>query len=188
MNINERTYSDYMMVIAPPAEVDLMIAKYKKATARVIGDFEGMYSPTHISVTAQHRQMPDMMKQKLDIYLKYINRLRPVTLHINGFSFFKHGDMGATIYAKIAIDAELNIWFTHLKRTFGDKSKNTLPHITVAKNIPIEKFRRLWPKFIDQQYQYSFIPQGITVLRRPMIGGKDLYWTVFKELYFNNFG
>ncbi|WP_348047536.1 2'-5' RNA ligase family protein [Mucilaginibacter sp.] len=188
MDVNEKTYSDYMMVISPPAEVEEMIRKYKKASARLIGDFEGMYSKAHISITNQHRQMPDMMQQKLDCYMRPINRLRPVPMYVNGFSYFTHGNTTATIYAKIELTPEVTNWFLHIKRIFGDKRKDTAPHITVAKSIPMEHFQKLWPKFIGQQYQFEFTPQSVTVLSRPMIGGHGKYWTPFKELYFNNFG
>ena len=188
MNVNAATYSDYLLVISPPAAVDEMIVKYKKATARLIGNFEGMYGKAHISVSSQHRQMPALMQQKLDCYQRNIIRLRPTQLYVNGFNFFKHGDVGATIYAKIELNNEVNSWFTQLKRVFGDKTKTMVPHIEVAKNIPVDQFRILWPRFVDKQYQCDFIPQGITVLSRPMIGGREQPWTQFKELYFNNFG
>ncbi|EHQ28743.1 2'-5' RNA ligase family protein [Mucilaginibacter paludis] len=187
MDINASTYSDYMMLISPPPEVIEGISKYKKASARLIGDFEGMYGKAHISLTSQYRQIPGLMMQKLDAYRKPVSSLNPVQLHINGFSFFKHGDTSATIYAKIELNAEVANWFIHLKRIFGDKNKTSIPHITVVKNIPVELFKTLWPKFTDQRYRYDFIPQSITILSRPMIGGREHYWTPFKELYFNNF-
>ena len=187
MDINASTYSDYMMIISPPAGVMETISKYKKATARVIGDYDGMHGRAHISITNHHRQMPGMMVQKLDCYQRDISRLKPVHLYVNGFNFFKHGATGLTVYAKIELNAEVNNWFKYLRRVLGDKTQTMVPHITVAKNIPADKFRVLWPKFIDQQYQYDFIPQSITVLSRPMIGGYQQSWTLFKELYFNNF-
>lgn len=187
MDINAATYSDHMMIISPPAEVMEVIKKYKKATARLIGDFEGMYSKAHISVAAQPRQMPFVMGQKLDCYQRSISRLKPVTLRVNGFGHFLHGKTTATVYAKIELYPELTNWFDHLRKILGDRKKGAVPHITIAKNIPIEHFRILWPKFIGQRYQYDITPQSITVLSRPMIGGKDKYWTPVRELYFNNF-
>jgi 2'-5' RNA ligase len=188
MDVNANTYSDYMIVISPPVEVDEVIGKYKRATERLIGSFEGMRSKAHISVSQQHRQMPDLMQQKLDCYQRALNRLPPVKLYVNGFGFFKHGDTGATIYAKIELNNEVANWFKQLKRVFGDKKKDAVPHITVARNIPAERFQTLWPKFVDKQYRHDFTPQSLTVLSRPMINGRDKYWTPMRELYFNNFG
>lgn len=188
MDVNANTYSDYMMIISPPAEVMDVIMRYKKASARLIGDFEGMYSKAHISVANQHRQMPYVMGQKLECYQRPINRLKPVIMHVNGFNYFKHGNAAATIYAKIELNTEINNWFNHIKRIFGEKRKDIVPHIPVAKNVPVEQFQILWPKFIAQQYRFDFTPQSITVLTRPMIGGKDKFGTPMKELYFNNFG
>ncbi|RKR82465.1 2'-5' RNA ligase [Mucilaginibacter gracilis] len=188
MDINVSTYWDYMMMIAPPAEVLEVIGKYKKATARLIGNYEGMYSQAHISVSRQYRQMPGTMIQKLDWYKRPISRLNPITLQVNGFSFFKQGDTGATIYAKIELNPEVTNWFTHIRKVFGDKKWDAVPHITIAKNVPAAPFQKVWPKISDKQYQFDFLPQSITVLSRPMIGGHNQIWTPFKELYFNNFG
>jgi 2'-5' RNA ligase len=187
MNINESTYSDYMLIIAPPAEVEQVINQYKRATARVIGSFDGLYGKAHITVANQHRQMPNMMIQKLGCYQKPISRLKAIPMYVNGFAFFKHGNSAVTVYAKIELNTQVNNWFTHLKRIFGDKTKTMVPHITIAKNIPADLFRVLWPNYIDKKYQHCFTPQSITVLSRPMIGGRDHYWVPFKELYFNNF-
>src|ERR1700761_6788783 len=104
MDTNANTYSDYLFIISPPPEVIEVISKYKKATARVIGNYDGMLGTAHISVTNQHMQIPGMMLQKLQCYQKPINRLSAIPLHINGFSYFKHGDTGATVYAKIELN------------------------------------------------------------------------------------
>lgn len=145
MDINASTYSDYMMLISPPPEVIEGISKYKKASARLIGDFEGMYGKAHISLTSQYRQIPGLMMQKLDAYRKPVSSLNPVQLHINGFSFFKHGDTSATIYAKIELNAEVANWFIHLKRIFGDKNKPASRILRWSKIFLLSCLKRFGP-------------------------------------------
>jgi 2'-5' RNA ligase len=183
MNINESTYSDYIFLISPSAEIKEMVRKYKLSCAKVIGDFDGKHGIAHISVTKQHRQMPVEMMQKLNCYQKKLRFFKPAEMRVNGFSYFTHGNLSATIYAKIELDAAMNSWFTQMKRVFGD-SKKSVPHVTIAKNIPVDLFKTLWPYFVNRQYKESFDADRVIILSRPMIGGSGHQWNFFKELYF----
>lgn len=181
--IHAATYSDYMLLISPPDEVKELVRKYKLSCAKVIGDFDGMHSIAHISVTRQHRQMPVTMGQKLDCYQRLTTRLKPIELRTAGFSYFSHGRSGFTIYAKIDVNTEVNKWFAHLKRIFGDKQTIT-PHITIAKNIPPHAFKALWPYFVNREFKHAFIPERLMVLSRPTFNMGDAHWDYFKELNF----
>ncbi|WP_295655528.1 2'-5' RNA ligase family protein [uncultured Mucilaginibacter sp.] len=181
--ISASIYSDYMLVIPPPNEVKEMIRKYKLSCAKVIGHYDGMHSIAHISVTGQHRQMPVTMGQKLDCYQRALIRLKPIELNINGFGNFMHGSSGATIYAKIEMNTEVNRWFEQLKRVFGDR-KTIVPHITIAKNIPLYAFKALWPHFVNREYRERFVPDRLTTLTRPTFYTEGEFWRVFKELHF----
>ncbi len=183
-NINVLTYSDYLLVISLPDEVKEMVRKYKLSSAKVIGNFDSMHSIAHISVTNQYRQMPVTMGQKLGNYQRFVIRLKPIELRISGFAYFQHGRSGFTIYAKIEMDAEVNKWFAHLKRIFGDKQSMT-PHITIAKNIPPHAFKTLWPYFVTREYRHTFVPDKLTVLYRPSINTGGAPWQPFKELSFS---
>ncbi|MBW4891392.1 2'-5' RNA ligase family protein [Mucilaginibacter sp. HMF5004] len=182
--VNAATYSDYMLLIAPPDEVIEMVRKYKLSSARMIGNFDSMHSKAHISVTGQYRQMPVTMRQKLDNYQRFVGRLKSIELRIAGFAYFSHGRSGFTIYAKIELNTEVNKWFAHLKRIFGDRQGIT-PHITIAKNIPPHAFKMLWPEFAMREYAETFTPDKLTVLCRPTININDDNWVHFKELHFS---
>jgi hypothetical protein len=187
MDTNAITYSDYLMVIRPPEGVVAVIKKYKKATANVIGNYNGMDNEPHILLTRQYRQMPSSMKQKLDCKKRILSGIKPVTLFVNGFNYVKHSDVTATIYAKIETNNEVSRWFAGIKKIFHDQQKSPLTHIPIAENIPLKKFEAVWPKFTGKRYSESFTPQGITILSKPMIGGKEMPWCLFGELYFKNF-
>jgi 2'-5' RNA ligase len=123
------------------------------------------------------------MGQKLDCYQRFIGRLKPIELRVAGFSYFTHGRQGFTIYAKIELNTEVNQWFAHLGRIFGERH-TIIPHITIAKNIPPHAFKMLWPEFSVRQYRAAFTPDVLTVLRRPTINMSNQYWAPFKELHF----
>jgi hypothetical protein len=181
--INAAIYSDYLLLIAPSDGVKEMVRKYKLSSARMIGNYDGMHNPAHISVTKQHRQMPVTMGQKLDSYQRFVERLKPIELRIAGFGYFTHGRQGFTIYAKIELNAEVTQWFGHLGRIFGERHAIT-PHIAIAKNIPPHAFKMLWAEFSVREYGSSFTPDALTVLRRPTINISNQYWVPFKELHF----
>ena len=49
-------YKDYMILLSPPTEIDAQVKKFKKASLRLICEFESMYSKAHISLKNLHRQ------------------------------------------------------------------------------------------------------------------------------------
>jgi hypothetical protein len=52
------SYADYLFLLSPPEPVKELIGKYKKASAKHIGEFKSMDSPAHISVMHAERQKP----------------------------------------------------------------------------------------------------------------------------------
>jgi 2'-5' RNA ligase len=183
MDVLESNYCDYMMLISPPAEVKETVRKLKLSSAKVIGEYDGMHSIAHITVTGQGRQMPVMMKEKLEYYQKKLLRLKASYVRINGFNYFLHGASSATIYARLDLNTELTEWFAQVKRVFGDNQK-FVPHITIVKNIPIENFRKLWPYFETRSFNVYFLADRLTVLARPTFGSGRSRWTNFKDIYF----
>jgi len=69
-----------------------------------------------------------------------------------------------------------------LRRYFGVSSFE--PHITIARNIPHDTFKKLWPHFKNLEWDEQIIIDKLTVLRRPTIG-HDKSFKMFKELEFN---
>jgi len=43
-------YKDYLIILSPPTLIAEQVKKFKRASARLIGDFEGMHSKAHISL------------------------------------------------------------------------------------------------------------------------------------------
>lgn len=182
MEILESTYCDYMMLISPPVEVKEMVRKLKLSSAKVIGEYSGKHSIAHITVAGQGRQMPVMMKEKLEYYQKKLLRIKGNYIAVKGFSYFLHGSTSATIYARLVLNPELVEWFAAIRRVFGDRQP-FVPHITIVKDISMADFKKLWPYFEQRAFNAHFLADRLTVLSRPTFGNNN-YWTNFKDIYF----
>ncbi|HEY2580767.1 MAG TPA: 2'-5' RNA ligase family protein [Mucilaginibacter sp.] len=178
-------YTDYLMVISPPDHIKKEITRYKRASVNLIGHFEGMHSTAHITITHQTRCKPFLVQPailKMGIRLKTIN---PVELQITGFNFFSHGQTAKTIYAEIEITPHSENWFKLLQREMGIKVKNFVPHMAIAKNIPVTAFKKLWPNFENREFSETFKPDSLTILHRETFV-EYCEWRVYKELFFAN--
>ena len=182
--ISASAYSDYMVIISPPDDVEEIVRKCKEFCERKVGQFDSRYSRAHISVAGQARQMPITMGQKLDCYQRSLIRLKPVELHIRNFDKFDNGKAGFTIYAKIELNDDVKKWFGQLSKVFGNRESVT-PHITIAKTLPDSAFKKLWKTFDTLEYRRAFVPDKLTVLSRPCFSPGRVHWTHFKELYFS---
>ncbi|WP_448697717.1 2'-5' RNA ligase family protein [Mucilaginibacter sp. AW1-3] len=183
MDILESTYCDYMMMISPPAEIRETVRKLKLSSAKVIGEYRGKHSIAHITVTGQGRQMPVMMKEKLEYYQKKLLRVKANYIAVKGFYYFLHGASSATIYARLVLSEELTAWFASIRNVFGDRQQ-FVPHITIVKDMPMADFKKLWPYFEHREFSAHFLADRLTVLSRPTFGSSNNHWTIFKDLYF----
>jgi 2'-5' RNA ligase len=179
------SYADYLIIISPPDAVMKEIGRYKRASVNVIGHYEGMHSRAHISITHQTRCKPFLVQPAVIIMEKKLSTIAPVELCIKGFNFFNHGKTAKTIYAEIELTPETQKWFKLLKIQLGIKVKNFVPHITVAKNIPVTAFNKLWPKFANRSFNEVFTVNSLTILQRETYS-EHPEWKVYKELFFAN--
>ena len=178
-------YKDYLMIISPPADVIKQISRYKRASVNKIGDFKGMHSTAHISITHQERCKPFMADPFISNMEKRLMSMQPVTLNIKGFDFFKHGAVGFTIYAVVNAATPNPNWFKLLRRQMGIKQVNFVPHITIAKNISPSVFKKLWPYFENAVFESTFNANSLTILCRDTFT-EHAVWQPHKELYFGN--
>jgi len=179
------SYSDYLIVISPPAALKKDIGRYKRASANLIGHFEGMHSIAHITVTHQTRCKPYLIQPAILQMEKRLNCIPPIDLHINGFDFFNHGQTAKTIYAVIERTAKTDNWFKLLKTQMGIKIKSFVPHITIVRNIPVSSFNKLWPNFENREFTQTFNARSLNVLHRDTFS-EHRRWRPYKELFFLN--
>jgi 2'-5' RNA ligase len=179
------SYADYLMIISPPESIIKEISRYKRASVNLIGHFEGMQSTANITITHQTRCKPFLVQPAILKMEKRLSTVHAIELQINGFSFFSHGQNTKTIYAKIERTKHTDNWFKLLKLQMGIKVKNFVPHITIARNIPVTAFNKLWPNFENKAFSEAFKVESLTILHRETYV-EYCEWKIYKELFFAN--
>ena len=179
------SYADYYFLISLPDNVTHEIGRYKKASVGVIGQYESMNSPAHVSVCTQQRCKPFLVEPALERMENRINTMPAVELQIKGFNFFNHANVSYTIYAKIEINPKVNNWFKLLFNQMQIKCNSFSPHVTVARNIPGCSFRKLWPNFEGRQFDFLIRVNHMIVLQRPTYL-EHQQWQECKKMYFEN--
>jgi hypothetical protein len=178
-------YADYLMVITPPDHIIKDISRYKRASVNVIGHFDGMHSSAQIVITCQTRCKPFLVQPAIEQMAARLSTMPPVELRINGFGFFAAGKACKSIFAAVEKTTQVDNWFKLLHRQLGVRDKNFMPHIIIARNIPVTAFYKLWPNFGDRAWSETFAVNSLTVLQRETFA-EYCEWRVYKELFFAN--
>jgi 2'-5' RNA ligase len=179
------SYADYLMIISLPDALIKEINRYKRASVNAIGHFEGMHNRAYITVTHQVRCKPFLAQPAIARMDKRLSTMPPIKLHIKGFGYFSHGNTARTIYAIIETTERTNNWFKLLTMQMGIKVKDFVPHIPIARNIPITAFNKLWPNFVNREFIETFKVDGLTILHKDTFAEHG-EWTVYRELTFGN--
>lgn len=174
------TYKDYMIILSPPMHIAEQVKKFKQAAERLIGEFDGMHSKGCIILKMLHRQKPFWTEPLFEKLEKQLSLMEPFTLQINGFATFLPTDY-TTIYAAIKSTPEMEDWFKRLRQCLNEKK--AVPHITIARQVPNDKAKKLWPKFKDRPWDECFEVKYLTILERETYGF-DQTWQPFKSIPF----
>jgi 2'-5' RNA ligase len=159
------------------------VSHYKSKVAEIIGDYDGMNSKAHITVQNIAKKNPLEVEVALQTIKKKMSELPCISIGVNGFNYFQHGET-MTIYAAIKGTYQIDNWFHALKKCFG-KCTLTVPHITVARSLSIDKFLKLWPKFRQLTYQDTFSADKVLVFEKNTIeDGKG--YALIDIIYFKN--
>lgn len=175
-------YADYMMVLSPPDNISEQIAQYKTEAGEIIGAYESQYSKAHITIKPMPRRKPYMAEPEIRGLKNNLQLLPPVSLTIDGFDFFTHGDEYRTVYAKIRSTGQTNQWFKALKKVLNIKDY-LVPHITIARNIHVGAHNKLWPHFKKINWVEDFEVAQLTVLHRQAFE-TFAPWEVYLEIPF----
>lgn len=174
------TYKDYMILLSPPDNIAEQVKKFKQASHRLIGDFEGMHSKAHISIKTLSRQKPFWTEPLFADLEKQLSLLEPATLQLNSFATFLPTDY-TTIYAAIRSTPEMEDWFKRLRQCLNEKK--AVPHITIARQVPNDRVKKLWAQFKDRPWDEIFEVKCLTILHRETYGHNKT-WKPFKDIPF----
>ena len=173
-------YKDYMIILSPPFNIAEQVKKFKLSSRRLIGDFEGMHSRAHITMSLLKRQKPFHTEPLIKRLEKELSLLEPGIFQLNGFATFLPTDY-TTIYAAIKSTPVMEDWFKRLRKSLNEKK--SVPHITIARQVPNEKAKKLWPKFKDRKWNEEFEVKRLTILHRETFGYEKI-WRPFTEIPF----
>ena len=182
--------ADYLLQLSPGEEIEKQVKLYKLSCAKHAGKFRGMYSQAHISFAVLGDKSDNHLQpsHRLSIYFENISsalkNIEPHELRVKGFNFFTHGPKFRTIYAAIELNEETRKWINKIDAILN-LNRNTTPHITIAKNVPLEAFNILWPFFQKMSYHDSFIAKRLTILQKDTGNSYSIY-RPFMEIPFNN--
>lgn len=174
------TYKDYMIILSPPMHIAEKVKKFKQASYRLIGEFDGLHSKAYISLKALHRQKPFLTEPQFERLEKELSLMEPFTFQTNGFATFLPTDY-TTIYAAITSTPQMEDWFKRLRSLLNEKK--SVPHITIARQVPNDKAKKLWPKFKDRPWDEAFEVKYLTILGRETYS-RDKTWLVHKQIPF----
>lgn len=177
-------YADYLMIISLPPDLVKEISRYKRASVNVIGHFEGMHSRAHITITQQVRCKPFLAQPAIERMGQRLSTMPPLELCVDGFGYFDNVTT-KTIYAAFTASQRSQNWFKLLFMQMGIKVKDFVPHIPIAKNIPLTAFNKLWPNFENRDFKRSFSVGNLTILHRDTFA-EHPEWRIYKELHFGN--
>lgn len=177
-------YTDFLMLLSPSDKVKAVVSTHKCHAANIIGNYESMHSTAHISIKMLHQQKTFLTEPGILAFRKRLCLIPPVTLSIDGFDYFNHGEEFKTIYARIRSTPETTHWFKMLKQHLHVK-EFMVPHITICRNIPVADFDKLWPHFKAMEWKETFTVNALTVLQRETFAS-FAKWEPFTELPFES--
>ena len=169
-----------MFILSPPAHIAAQVKKFKLASERLIGDFEGLHSKAHISLKRLHRQKPYFTEPQFEQIGKEVSLIEPFVLQLNGFAHFLPTDY-TTIYAAIKSTPAMEDWFKRMRKCLEEKK--AVPHITIARQVPDHQAKKLWPKFKSRHWDDEFEVDHLTILYRETFGGSK-HWQHFTDMPF----
>lgn len=174
------SYKDYLLILTPAKSIKEQVKVLKNEVEDLISIYESRHSQAQIVVKALHRQKPFFTEPLFLQMEKELSLIEPFTLQLNGFATFLPTDF-TTIYAAIKSTPEMEDWFKRLRRILTEKK--AVPHITIARQVPNDKAKKLWPKFKNRKWDETFEVTSLVILQRETFG-YDKYWKPFKEILF----
>lgn len=176
-------YTDYLFLLSPPENIKHEISRYKKASAKYIGNVPGIQSPAHITINQLERQKSYMVDAAFERVALTLQSMPPVLLHLDGFKHFAHLHGKYTIYGYLRSTPAMEDWFSLLCKNLNIK-RALVPHITVVRNIPEVDFKRLWPNLQHKKLGEPFWITELKVVRRESYGTTHGKWEAYKTFMF----
>lgn len=173
-HLTDAPVKELFFLISPPRHIISDVSVLKDDVHYLIGrQPEDRHSPAHISL---FKYNGDHMDDMVRFVRTKASKFKPFNVFLKGFGVFYHGSK-RTIYMDIVYKSPIQEIFEKLVR----EDAGYIPHIPIARNLPMEDFLRCWPYFENLNYNNQhFLCDRITVLAR-----SDKRWMHYTDIMFS---
>jgi 2'-5' RNA ligase len=171
---------EYSWLIKPGDIVSQKTMCFKEVLQDSIGlSVFNRKSLPHISLVKKEYdyELDDFIRDKTINALKGIKSFKIV---MGGAEVFKHGDVSRTLVLKVNDPEPIQKINKKIRAEFNFKQKKLLPHVTIARSIPLSDFNKLPTSLNEFDCRDEFICNKITILKKftEESKGYDLFYEV----------
>lgn len=167
----ESRLCEFLLILSLPKNIEQQVTIYKEEFEVLFGSFRSRHSIPHITVCDfllfEHRAF-----DTFSLFKKRFERMPSFDVHINGFSAFQESK---TIYLDVEKTSSYNDLLTEVDltrkvlRLRKNYFQSNSPHITVAKNLSNEVFRKGKEVFLKRGFTSQIEVKSLEVLKFDLI-------------------
>jgi hypothetical protein len=163
------------LLLSPSPSITRYVSELKSRVHDILGhDYEGCNSLAHISVWMRYLNHAENFLYSVEDKMRMVN---PFIIGVKNLNVFHHGPNQRTIYLEVVNKTPAcELW----EKLVGQE-KDFTPHITIARNLSLEEFDKVWSELKDVSYSDYFRCDRLTVLR-----WKDNKWNHHIDIPFSN--
>lgn len=149
--------TETFVIISPPESILKDISYLKKSIGEILGyPYEGEFSKAHISLLKYRDQHTD---SELYTINNLVASVKPFNLYVKGFDVLHHGNNRT-----LCLNVDNKNPVRELAETLT--GREITPHITLAKNLSVHSFNKVWSAVKRVTYSTHFRCDHLTVLKR----------------------
>jgi 2'-5' RNA ligase len=170
----QSSVQELFFIISPPRHILSDVSVLKDDVHYLIGrKLEDRHSIAHISLFKYNDEHLNDIVRHVEVKAA---QFKPFNVFLKDFGVFYNGAK-RTIYMDVVNKYPIQEIFEKVVK----EDSNYVPHITIAKNLPMDDFLRCWPYLKGLKYSNQhFLCDRITVLAR-----SDKKWRHYKDLLFD---
>jgi 2'-5' RNA ligase len=170
----QSSVQELFFIISPPRHILSDVSVLKDDVHYLIGrKLEDRHSIAHISLFKYNDEHLNDIIRHVEVKAA---QFKPFNVFLKDFGVFYNGSR-RTIYMDVVNKYPIQEIFEKVVK----EDSNYIPHITIAKNLPMDDFLRCWPYLKGLKYSNQhFLCDRITVLAR-----SDKKWMHYKDLLFD---
>jgi len=154
------TQEELFYLISPSPPIVDFVTRLKAHVEDILGhQYESRFSKAHVSLLKDSQEHAESFLYDAE---EKVRRIRPFIIPVKNLKVFWQGHDKRAIYLDIVYKTPICEIFKMLTQS----SSQFTPHITIAKNLEIEEFLKIWKALRNISYSNDFWCDHITVLRK----------------------